>query len=98
MTETISPTLQLRALRLVLQAPENYQREIRGRMRKLLLVAESAEQAEDFVTKYLDKIESRMQNSLGNRGVVDETTTTSAESGGEKPLEKQHRSEDEEDN
>lgn len=88
MSETISPDLQLRALRLVVRAPDNYQREIRGRIRKLLLAAKDQEQAEEFISKYLDKVQQKMDHSISNRSRLSEEETTG------EPNSKQHRVEE----
>ncbi len=67
MAESISPDLQLRTLRVLLNAPDNYQREIRARIRKLLLAAESPEQGEQFVEKYLARIQEKINQNATSR-------------------------------
>lgn len=101
MAESISPELELECLRVLLSAPDNYQREIRARVRKLLLAAQSPEQAEEFVQKYLVRIRGKIAQNAAHRDTVlgeeaenssHETETTAT---GE-PVSQKHKSEDEE--
>ena len=70
MAESIAPELELQCLRVLMSAPENYQREIRARIRKLLLAATSPEQAHQFVEKYLVRIQEKISRSQQSRDQI----------------------------
>ena len=92
MAESLPTELELECLRLIVNAPGNFQAEIKARIRKLLLVAQSPEQAKEFVKKYLAKIQEKINKTRERRDAELQQTETREET--KEPVEKKTRYEE----